>query len=81
MAITVQAVYEHGVLKPAEPLPLLEHEQVEIVIHSTFPGRKDTAFAPPVDARLAALQRLLSLELPVADWDRMEQEIIQGALE
>lgn len=33
MAWTVEAVYENGVLKPKEPLPLQEHEQVQITIH------------------------------------------------
>jgi predicted DNA-binding antitoxin AbrB/MazE fold protein len=32
MALTIEAVYENGVLKPAHPLPLKEHEQVRITI-------------------------------------------------
>ena len=32
------------------------------------------------ERRRAALQRLLSLEAPVADWDHMEEEIIRGAI-
>jgi predicted DNA-binding antitoxin AbrB/MazE fold protein len=32
MAIVVEATYENGVLKPAEPLPLKEHEQVRITV-------------------------------------------------
>lgn len=32
MAITVEAVYENGVLKPAQPLPLKEHEKVRITV-------------------------------------------------
>jgi predicted DNA-binding antitoxin AbrB/MazE fold protein len=32
MTITVAAVYENGVLKPAQPLPLQEHEQVQITV-------------------------------------------------
>ena len=31
------------------------------------------------ERRRAALQRLLSLEAPTADWEQMEEEIIQGA--
>jgi predicted DNA-binding antitoxin AbrB/MazE fold protein len=31
--ITVEAIYENGVLKPAEPLPLTEHEKVTVTIH------------------------------------------------
>ena len=33
MAITVEAVYENGVLKLKEPLPFQEHEQVQVTIH------------------------------------------------
>ncbi|HZU37012.1 MAG TPA: antitoxin family protein [Gemmataceae bacterium] len=32
MAITVEAVYENGVLKPSEPLPLREHEKVRVSV-------------------------------------------------
>jgi predicted DNA-binding antitoxin AbrB/MazE fold protein len=34
MAIVVEATYENGVLRPAEPLPLGEHEKVEITIRT-----------------------------------------------
>jgi predicted DNA-binding antitoxin AbrB/MazE fold protein len=30
--ITIKAVYEDGVLKPEEPLPLAEHERVTVAI-------------------------------------------------
>jgi predicted DNA-binding antitoxin AbrB/MazE fold protein len=33
MTITVEAVYENGILKPAQPLPLQEHEKVQISVH------------------------------------------------
>jgi len=32
MAITVEAVYENGVLKPAQPLPFNDHERLQITI-------------------------------------------------
>jgi predicted DNA-binding antitoxin AbrB/MazE fold protein len=32
MTLTVEAIYENGVLKPAQPLPLREHEQVRITV-------------------------------------------------
>jgi predicted DNA-binding antitoxin AbrB/MazE fold protein len=32
MSITVEAVYENGVLKPAEPLPLQERERVQVTV-------------------------------------------------
>jgi Protein of unknown function DUF104 len=81
MTLTVAATYENGVLLPERALPLKEHEKVEIVIHTISPDRGDTPLTPPVDARMAALQRLLSLEFPVADWEQMEQEITRGAIE
>ncbi len=34
MAITIEAVYENGVLKPKEPLPLKEHERVQVTVQS-----------------------------------------------
>jgi predicted DNA-binding antitoxin AbrB/MazE fold protein len=34
MTLTVDAIYENGVLKPAQPLPLKEHEQVRVSIHT-----------------------------------------------
>ena len=32
MTLTVEAIYENGVLKPAQPLPLKEHQQVRVTI-------------------------------------------------
>jgi len=32
MAIVVEATYENGVLKPDRPLPLGEHERVQITV-------------------------------------------------
>jgi predicted DNA-binding antitoxin AbrB/MazE fold protein len=32
MSLTVEAVYENGVLKPSHPLPFKEHERVQITI-------------------------------------------------
>jgi predicted DNA-binding antitoxin AbrB/MazE fold protein len=34
MAITVEAVYENGVLKPSEPLPWKDGERVRVVVSS-----------------------------------------------
>lgn len=34
MTITVEAIYENGVLKPSQPLPLKEHEKVRVSVHS-----------------------------------------------
>jgi predicted DNA-binding antitoxin AbrB/MazE fold protein len=32
MSLTIEAVYENGVLKPTQPLPLAEHEKVSVII-------------------------------------------------
>jgi predicted DNA-binding antitoxin AbrB/MazE fold protein len=42
MALTVEAVYENGVLKPAQPLPLKEHEQVQITVHTRVSNLADS---------------------------------------
>ena len=34
MTISIEATYENGVLKPAQPLPLKEHEKVRISVHT-----------------------------------------------
>ncbi|HVA50956.1 MAG TPA: antitoxin family protein [Pirellulales bacterium] len=32
-SLLIQAVYENGVLRPEQPLPLAEHERVQVSIH------------------------------------------------
>ena len=32
MTLSIEAIYENGVLKPSQPLPLMEHETVRITI-------------------------------------------------
>lgn len=34
MPLTIEAIYENGVLKPAQPLPLKEHERVWVTIET-----------------------------------------------
>jgi len=46
MAITIEATYENGVLKPAESLPLKEHEKVRVTVESA----KDPAASSPDEA-------------------------------
>ena len=51
--LIVEATYENGVLKPAQPLPLEENEQVRITIES--PGslvRATAGLIPCTDAKL-----------------------------
>jgi predicted DNA-binding antitoxin AbrB/MazE fold protein len=82
MTLTIEAIYENGVLRPAQALPLKEHEKVAIVIHTQAGGPVDKPqMLLPGDARMAALQRLLTMGLPAEEWERMEEEITQGALE
>ena len=43
MTLTVEAVYENGVLKPKVPLPLQEHEQVRLTIEPALTWAERTA--------------------------------------
>jgi predicted DNA-binding antitoxin AbrB/MazE fold protein len=43
MAINVEAVYENGVLKPAQPLPLKEHEKVRLTVQAATSRVRQTA--------------------------------------
>ncbi len=38
MTLTVEAIYENGVLKPLQPLPLKDHERVEVTVRSAATG-------------------------------------------
>jgi predicted DNA-binding antitoxin AbrB/MazE fold protein len=50
MSFTVEAVYENGVLKPAEPLPFKEHERVNVTVEP-----KQPSLAERIVARARAL--------------------------
>ncbi len=80
MTFTVEATYENGVLRPAQSLALREREKVELVIRIPQ-GLSEAIPAPPARVRHEAFQRLLALNLPVADWQQMEQEVVRGAAE
>ncbi|MBM4073692.1 MAG: DUF104 domain-containing protein [Planctomycetes bacterium] len=43
MTLTVEAIYENGVLKPAQPLPLQEHAKVLITVKSAASRVRQTA--------------------------------------
>ena len=43
MILTVEAIYENGVLKPTQPLPLREHERVQITVHTSSNWVQETA--------------------------------------
>ena len=58
MAITVEAVYENGVLKPKEPLPLRENETVRISIESPITWAERTAGMIPWTGDPEVLRRI-----------------------
>jgi predicted DNA-binding antitoxin AbrB/MazE fold protein len=43
MSLTIEATYENGILKPAQPLPLKEREQVRITIEPVVSRARQTA--------------------------------------
>ena len=43
MNMTIDAIYENGVLKPVQPLPLKEHEKVQVTIESELSWAERTA--------------------------------------
>lgn len=58
---------------------ILDHEPglpngtpVEVQLHPIIDSREQ-------EKREEALRRILSLQLPVSDWEQMEEEIIRGA--
>ncbi|MFL5245170.1 MAG: antitoxin family protein [Gemmataceae bacterium] len=59
MAFTVEAVYENGVLKPAQPLPFKEHEKVSITVEE-----KQPTLAERIVARARALPPEVLAALP-----------------
>lgn len=54
-----------------QPLSVLVRAAIELVYFEQVMRER----------RLAALERLLTLEAPVADWPTMEREIIEGGQE
>jgi predicted DNA-binding antitoxin AbrB/MazE fold protein len=44
MTRSLQAVYEKGVLRPLEPLPLKEHQQVTVTVSDQEDDRLDATF-------------------------------------
>jgi predicted DNA-binding antitoxin AbrB/MazE fold protein len=62
MAIEVEAVYENGVLKPKQPLPLREQEQVRIIVRPSTSRIRRSAGLIPWSGDQAALDYLLGPE-------------------
>ncbi len=43
MILTFEAIYENGVLKPVQPLPLKEQERVQVTVHTASQWVSETA--------------------------------------
>ena len=59
MSLTVEAIYENGVLKPARALALKEHEKVSITIRPAKGVAKQTAGMVPWTGTTEELDRLI----------------------
>lgn len=60
MAFTIEAVYEEGVLKPAQPLPLKERQRVQVTIHASTSRARQTAGLLRWTGDLALLERFIA---------------------
>lgn len=58
MTITVEAVYENGILKPVSPLPLAEHEKVKVTVHTGASIAEQTAGMIPWSGDPEVLRRI-----------------------
>jgi predicted DNA-binding antitoxin AbrB/MazE fold protein len=68
MAIHLEAVYEHGVLRPLEPLALAEHQRVRVTVEDrNRPLSWESA--QPLDHRRAEIEWLANESRPCAgEW-------------
>jgi predicted DNA-binding antitoxin AbrB/MazE fold protein len=57
--MTIEATYENGVLKPATPLPLGEHEKVTVTIQSRPSLAQQTAGMVPWTGDVETLDRII----------------------
>jgi predicted DNA-binding antitoxin AbrB/MazE fold protein len=67
MSFTVEAIYENGMLKPERPLPLKEHEKVQVTVQSSTSWVEETYGilgwkGDPEELRRLALSPELDLE-------------------
>jgi predicted DNA-binding antitoxin AbrB/MazE fold protein len=58
MNLTVEAIYENGVLKLAQPLPLKEQERVQVTIQAPNNWVRETAGMIPWSGDHETLRRL-----------------------
>jgi predicted DNA-binding antitoxin AbrB/MazE fold protein len=62
MVKTLQAVYENGVLRPLEPLPLKEHQRVSVTVSEPSERWLDHEYMEKVRKDVAAMGPAPSLE-------------------
>jgi len=60
MSLTIEAVYENGVLKPAQPLPLKEHERVQVTVQPRTSWAERTAGLLRWPGDVATLDQFIS---------------------
>lgn len=60
MTLTIEATYENGVLKPAEPLPLKEFEKVQVTVQSKRSVTQETAGIIGWKGDAATFERILA---------------------
>jgi predicted DNA-binding antitoxin AbrB/MazE fold protein len=59
MTRTIEAIYEDGVLKLKEPLPLHEHERVRVTIQPAISLARQTAGMVPWIGDVEPLERII----------------------
>ena len=67
MTLTIEAIYEDGVLKPSQPLPFQEHEKVRVTVQLQVSWVEETYGilgwkGDPAELRRLALSPELDLE-------------------
>jgi len=64
MERTVEAVYEHGVLRPLEPLSLVESQHVKLTISDASTGRsyRDMALVESAEQEIATFRTIPTIE-------------------
>jgi predicted DNA-binding antitoxin AbrB/MazE fold protein len=58
MELSIEAIYENGVLKPTQPLPLAEHARVRITLHPALSIAEETAGMIPWHGDPDLLERI-----------------------
>jgi predicted DNA-binding antitoxin AbrB/MazE fold protein len=58
MTLTIEATYENGVLKPAQPLPFNEHEKVTLTVQPAVSLARQTAGMVPWSGDVETPERI-----------------------